>query len=108
MIVNKSKYTSKSLASVPGSEEDKIGFLFNDNIKSVSKEMENSNENNFEDSEDTFSLKVPSRIDTYLKTQSWNLGKLNLKAIGFKTYFNGYIEDIEIYAEPIAAQINQN
>lgn len=53
------------------------------------------------DLESSFSMKQPSLVDFYLKTQSWNLGRLNLKAVGFKTYFNGYIEDIEVYAHPV-------
>ena len=67
-----------------------------------SDEEQNDEENQ---SESSFSLKKPSLVEFYLKTQSWNFRRLNLKVVGFKTYFNRYIEDIEVYAEPIENDI---
>lgn len=86
------------------SGEEKMNALWNSNAKSQGpesdKEEDDENKSEATDYESSFSLKKPSLVDFYLKTQSWNLAQLNLKVVGFKTYFNGYIEDIEVYAEP--------
>jgi hypothetical protein len=88
------------------SGQDKMNVLCNSNAKSQGpdsdkEEEEDENKSEITDYESSFSLKKPSLVDFYLKTQSWNLAQLNLKVVGLKTYFNGYIEDIEVYAEPI-------
>ena len=101
-----SKNVSKSaICDAKGkSGEDKMDALCNSNAKSQGpdsdKEDNDDNKSETTDLESSFSLKKPSLVDFYLKTQSWNLAQLNLRVVGFKTYFNGYIEDIEVYAEP--------
>jgi hypothetical protein len=87
---------------------ENIALVYKADLKSQIAEVLSENEDDIENisdedfrSESSFTLKQPSLVDFYLKTQSWNLGKLNLKVLGFKTYFNGYMEDIEVYAEPI-------
>lgn len=98
-------YSSNSIEKNTG---ENIALVYKSNLKSQIAEALSENEDDIENisdedfrSESSFTLKQPSLVDFYLKTQSWNVGKLNLKVLGFKTYFNGYLEDIEVYAEPI-------
>ena len=65
------------------------------------KNMKSEIEKSEEDEDEEVSMKKQSLVDFYLKTQAWNFRKLNLKVIGFKTHFDKYIQDIEVYAEPI-------
>lgn len=106
----KSKYVSKSAIwnTANTSAENKIKMMWKNNIKSDAHQDEYEEEKQEEEnaSESSFSLKKPSLVEFYLKTQSWNFRRLNLKVVGFKTYFNKYIEDIEVYAEPIEDEIN--
>jgi hypothetical protein len=108
----KSKYLSRSaVCTNDGNNQDQqIAMVYKSNLKSEIRESLSENEEEKETvseeeeefgTESSFTLKRPSLVDFYLKTQSWNLGKLNLKVLGFKSYFNGYMEDIEVYAEPI-------
>lgn len=103
----KSKHLSKSAICNPKNikNETKISMVCTPTTKSDVHELvsdeEEEEEDKSEDIESSFTLKRPSLVDFHLKTQSWHLGRLNLKVLGFKTYFNGYIEDIEVYAEPI-------
>lgn len=107
----KSKYLSKSAIykfKEGQSSDDKMNLLWKENTKSQwndFSEEEREQQEDYENiSDSSFTLKRPSLVDFYLKTQSCNLGKLNLKVLGFKTYFNGYMEDIEVYAEPIESE----
>lgn len=74
--------------------------MYDSQIKSnQSDSMDDESYNS--DGESTFELKYPSLVDFHLKTQSISLSKLNLKVIGFKSIFNGYLEDLQLYAETI-------
>jgi len=107
--LRKSKKMSKSAVCTPPKQEtgeNKMKLLCANNLKSQSPLDTVSNPNS--EHESSFEVKHPSLVDFYLKNQSCNLRKLGLKIRGFKTYFNGYIEDIEIYAEAVERHESEN
>lgn len=107
-----SKNVSKSAIcnSKHKNSQQKMAMMVEENTRSQKPDTASDDESEKLEnvSESSFSLKRPSLVDFYLKTQSWNLGKLNLKVVGFKTYFNGYLEDIEVYAEPLELEDDEN
>lgn len=103
MKKSKSKRMSKSAICAVNKKdkgEQKIKMMYDSNIKSYCEEEFRLS--NRSDVESSFEVKYPSLVDFYLKNQSCNLKKLNLKVIGFKSYFNGYLESIEVYAETVS------
>lgn len=105
-----SKHISKSaVCNAKGkSGKEKMNMLCKTNTKSQAPDHLSDEESQKSDTESSFTLKRPSLVDFYLKTQSCSLAKLNLKVVGFKTYFNGYVEDIEVYAEPADPEGSMN
>ncbi|CAI2373492.1 unnamed protein product [Moneuplotes crassus] len=95
-----------------GSQEEKVenAALLRDSHNSEACGRANEHEELFHNSyEDSFSLKRASLVDAFLKTQSCNFKKLKLKVCGFKTYFNGYMEDIEVYASTLdSSELSQS
>lgn len=105
-----SKNISKSaVCNAKGkSGKEKMNMLCKTDTKSQGPDHISDEASEKSESESSFTLKRPSLVDFYLKTQSCSLAKLNLKVVGFKTYFNGYVEDIEVYAEPVDPEESVN
>ena len=95
---SKSIVSDICLEEISDDDVSQPNFYINEEIKTEKMlKWESLTEKN---SQNSFELKEPSMSDFYLKCQSLDLSKYKLKIIGFKTFFDGYIEDIQVYTKP--------